>query len=286
MRDRNHLSEGQLHALVSLLDDRDEGIVRTCSRRLEDEGPRVLDVLERVPPDRKVLRERAARVALGIRAAEEERSLRRWLQGDGDLDLETGALWLARVREPGADVSATRDRLDQLAVDLDADIPDPSEPDDIADALVRTLAEVEGLNGNRSDYYDPENSFLDLVLERSVGIPISLSVVYVLVGRRLGLPVHGVGMPGHFIVQCGEADPIYLDPFDGGRRLTREACLQFLAREGFGASESFLSVPSDRRILARMIGNLVHSYRRLDEPELEGRYGRLFEAASGEPPPA
>lgn len=286
MTDRPPLSDRQLDALVSLLGDRDDAIVATCSRRLVEEGARVLEVLAQVPEAQVTRRERAAHVVREIRSLEEELGLAEWLGETGDLDLETGALWLARIREPGLDVDATRDRLDQLAVDLDSNMPDPTDPGDIAEALVRTLAEAEGLVGNRSNYYDPENSFLDLVLERSVGIPISLAAVYVLVGRRLGLPVFGVGMPGHFIVQCGEQDPVLLDPFDGGRRLTRDACMQFLSREGFGASESFLAVVSDRRILARMIGNLVHCYRRRDEAGLEARYGRLFEAASGEPPPA
>jgi len=288
------LDEAQLNALVSLLDDRDPGVVEKCSQRLIKEGPDVLDALGTIPHEPETRWLRVQEITTAIRAGEAERDLCAWfIESSDELDLEEGALRLSRIRDPGLRLINTKRRLDELAEDLRTNLSnqrDATRPEVIAEALTQTLVRGAGLDGNRDDYYDPDNSFLDLVLERTVGIPISLSAVYILVSRRLGLPVFGVGMPGHFIVQCGieggDGSPVLIDPFDGGRVLTRQACLEFLARGGFGASDDFLAVSTDARTLARMIVNLVHCYRRLDRPDLEARYARLFELCAGEPPPA
>jgi regulator of sirC expression with transglutaminase-like and TPR domain len=132
-------------------------------------------------------------------------------------------------------------------------------------ALAEFLFQTYGLRGNTDDYADPRNSYLNQVLERRLGIPISLSVIYLEVGRRLHLPVAGVGLPGHFIVRVdgeGEA-PEYLDPFHGGRLLTRDDCRE-LVRSAAGIEDVFdedwLAPAPPREIVARMLNNLRAFY--------------------------
>jgi regulator of sirC expression with transglutaminase-like and TPR domain len=131
---------------------------------------------------------------------------------------------------------------------------------DRAEQLTRFLFGEEGFQGNHDDYYDPRNSYLNDVLQRRTGIPIALGVVLLEVGRRLGLPLEGVGFPGNFLVRVrdGRQDRL-LDPFRGGRALDREEC-QLLLERALGPRVAlegrFLAPLGARGILARMLRNL------------------------------
>ncbi|MBI4880747.1 MAG: hypothetical protein HY812_13975 [Planctomycetes bacterium] len=281
------MSGSEVRALVSLLDDRDPEIVRTCVRRLQQEGAGALPALDEAAVSGKERGRLVARsVARRIREAEADRALVRFAgPAQQAVDLEEGTFLLARTSNPRLDVERYRGRLDRMAADLDAPEARSGDPVVIARLLRRTLGLRHGLRGDRRNFFDPQNSFVDRVLDRGLGIPISLSAVYLFVARRRGIPLHGVGMPGHFIVQCGDDGEALLDPFDGGSRIRRSDCLAFLEREGYGACESFLRVTPDRLILARMIVNLVHSYRRLGKRSQARRYGALFEQVADEPAP-
>lgn len=131
------------------------------------------------------------------------------------------------------------------------------------DGLRHHLFVDQGFTGNRADYYDPANSLLDEVLDRHLGIPISLSVLTMEVGRRLGVPVDGIGLPGHFVLRDGLDGDVYLDPFAGGRLLDREGCVDIVQRlHGAGTSldPRWLEPLPPRMILTRMLANLVHTY--------------------------
>ncbi len=145
------------------------------------------------------------------------------------------------------DVSA---RLDALAADV---APDPA-------AVARHLFVEEGFRGNTTDYRDPANSFLDVALERRVGIPITLSVVMIEIGRRRGVPLDGVGMPGHFLV--GSTDGALFDPFDGGRRIDVDGARRIFAalRGDVPFLDEYLAPVGPRSIAARVLANLLQSY--------------------------
>jgi regulator of sirC expression with transglutaminase-like and TPR domain len=118
-----------------------------------------------------------------------------------------------------------------------------------------------GFRGNDTDYYDPRNSFLNDVLERRVGIPISLSTIYIAVARRLGLVLHGTGFPGHFLLVSPRPGwPIVLDAFDRGRILSQEECNGRLVAMDVRYDAAFLEPVSDRAILRRMLNNLRAIY--------------------------
>jgi regulator of sirC expression with transglutaminase-like and TPR domain len=130
-------------------------------------------------------------------------------------------------------------------------------------ALAHFLCQAQGFRGNAADYGDPRNSYLNQVLDRRLGIPISLSVIFLEIGQRLRLPVAGIGMPGHFIVRVGAGDdPLYLDLFHGGRTLGLADC-QALVQASTGVAEfdpQWLAPTPPRDIVARMLNNLRGLY--------------------------
>ena len=131
-------------------------------------------------------------------------------------------------------------------------------------ALAAWLADEMEFRGNADNYYDLRNSLLHEVIERRVGIPITLSVVYMEIARRLGLELRGVGMPGHFIVKCiGDGEELLLDPFNGGRRLSLDNCREMIARmygDTMAFRAEFLAAVTKRQILTRMLQNLKGIY--------------------------
>jgi regulator of sirC expression with transglutaminase-like and TPR domain len=128
--------------------------------------------------------------------------------------------------------------------------------------LSRLFAERWGFHGNAQDYYDPRNSFLNDVLDRRTGIPITLSLVYIEVGRRAGLELVGVGMPGHFLVGCAHRNDLYVDAFSGGALLTPQDCAARLRelRPNVVFRPEFLEPVGSLLILTRMLNNLLGIY--------------------------
>lgn len=186
---------------------------------------------------------------------------------DPDLDLARGALEIARIEHP--DLTPAREllRLDSLAARSGArSVGDPLKA---LHRLREFLFEEEGFSGNAADYYDPRNSCLNDVLDRRLGIPITLSVLMMEVGRRVGLPILGVGLPGHFVVRADVGpEPVLLDPFDGGAVLTPERAAAVVARalgRQVPLTGQHLAPVTKRQILTRMLMNLRGIYLRRAE---------------------
>ena len=184
------------------------------------------------------------------------------------LDLAEAALAIARDEYPDLQAAPYLAMLDAWAARVRDRLPPQPSPADAAGALRGVLFDEKGLRGNADDYYDPRNSFLNDVLERRAGIPISLSAVYMEVGRRAGMRVEGLGLPGHFIVRVGGTPGILLDPFFGGTELSEEQCQDRLDRV-FGrkarVEAAMLAACDTRAILARMLRNLKIIYGKRDD---------------------
>jgi len=177
------------------------------------------------------------------------------------LDLERGAVLLARLAYPKLTHEATAHILDRLAEDAAAQLKTTEGTAHPGAILARYLYQDLDFRGNESNYYDPDNSYINRVLERRTGIPISLSCVYVWVGTRLKLPVFGAGLPGHFITGCRTHDrPLYFDAFNRGRILTPTDCARIVHRSGIEFQDRFLAPMPTPQIMARMIVNLMNLY--------------------------
>jgi len=182
------------------------------------------------------------------------------------IDLAAAALLIALDEYPELNVSEYLERIDLLAERTSAQLhSDAAErPMEAIESINYQLFEIEGFRGNQEDYYDPRNSFLSDVLDRKTGIPITLSVLYMEVGRRIGLKVEGVGMPGHFIVKCKHnGAEIFIDAFERGEILLEEACEQKLTQlhgKDFQFNRSCLDAVNHSQILTRMLHNLKAIY--------------------------
>lgn len=183
---------------------------------------------------------------------------------ESDVTLDIAALELASIEFPGLDFEASLFRLDHLAEQLQSQLRPRASGIDFIRAMNELLFEVLQFRGNESDYYDPRNSCLNAVLSRRLGIPISLSIVYMEVARRVSRAVSGIGLPGHFIVLYQDEDSRYwVDPFNHGRILSYDDCCA-LAKETAGVDvrdvPGVLAPVTKRQILVRMLSNLKAIY--------------------------
>ncbi|HEX6135207.1 MAG TPA: transglutaminase-like domain-containing protein [Longimicrobiales bacterium] len=181
-----------------------------------------------------------------------------------DVDLAQAALLIAAEEYPQLAPEPYLRRLDELSERVRDRLWNETAPIVVLQELSRVLFEEEGFRGNRMEYYDPRNSFLNDVIDRRLGIPITLSILYLEVGWRLDLPLQGVNFPGHFLVRyAGEAMQLLIDPFQGGMlRFEDEA--QDLLDHVYGGSvrmqPEFLRVADRHDILVRLLSNLKGNY--------------------------
>lgn len=186
------------------------------------------------------------------------------------IELDRAALLIAAEEYPRLDIEEYLSRLDHFAEKAAWGMPEEADAFGRLLALSQYLFRDCGFSGDTENYYDARHSFLNDVIERRRGIPITLSVLLMEVARRLGLVVFGVGLPGHFVVKFfdtadEEVREVFLDPFNGGRVLTEEDCRRKVEEMYGGAvvfSRSFLAVVSKRQILSRMLQNLKGVYNR------------------------
>lgn len=175
-----------------------------------------------------------------------------------------GAIAIASLSGTPPDGESVGAQLDLIARAVETRCDDPSDPVDVAHAIDFHLFTVLGFRGATADYGDPENSYIDRVLVRRVGIPITLSLVYLEVARRVGLACGGVGFPGHFLVRVGRDDEsFFVDPFHQGSRLDAAELRARLRVVDLGGAHTdvFLQPVTGRQILQRMLNNLRNSFR-------------------------
>jgi regulator of sirC expression with transglutaminase-like and TPR domain len=181
---------------------------------------------------------------------------------DSQLDLALGALLIAEEEYPELDRGRYLARLDELGAEARTRRASAGNAAERVQLLAQLLAWDHGFHGNRDDYSDPRNSFLNDVLDRRTGIPITLSVLYIEVGRRAGIDVQGVGFPAHFLARH---EDVIFDPFSEGRMLSIDDCRELLQRTAKGRiafRPEMLEPTPPRAILVRMLNNLKHIYVR------------------------
>jgi regulator of sirC expression with transglutaminase-like and TPR domain len=198
---------------------------------------------------------------------------------DGKIELASACLQIAEDAYPGLDVGGYVGEIERFAKRLRARLALDAVPEDRVIALNEFLFDDLGFSGNTDHYYDPRNSYLNEVLDRRTGIPITLSVLYMEIGRRIDLPLEGVSFPGHFLVRLPlRGGTLVLDPFSGGvpqsEAELRERLKRVIPRDAAGGVplaelplDQFLEPASNRQILARVLRNLKGVYREKDNPE-------------------
>ncbi|HMJ89405.1 MAG TPA: transglutaminase-like domain-containing protein [Candidatus Acidoferrum sp.] len=275
------MSDNQRAALISLLGDEDCGVFETVHAKLISFGPEVVNWLRPYTiSDDALLRRRALQIITGFeRKTADERFMSFCASRGEDLPLEEGAWLLAQTQYPQINVSAYDALLDAYAAVLRTRINFTGNAEEILDTLNRYLFNELHFKPNEANYYDPDNSYLNRVLDKRTGNPISLCTVYLLLGRRLKLPITGIGLPGHFVCryQTSTAE-IYVDAFNRGKLLTKADCIKYLLHTHHGLEEGYLAPVTPRRILLRMCANLHQIYLHNELAEETSRFQRYLVA--------
>jgi len=192
-------------------------------------------------------------------------------QPDEQINLERAALYIAQEEYLDLDVDEYLNALDMMADDVREQLPIESYPLKILKTINHYLYGNLGFAGNTENYYDPRNSFLNDVIDRRTGIPITLSLVYLAIAQRLDFPMVGIGMPGHFLIRPIQEDmDIFVDAFSQGEILFPQDCqdrLNQMSGQSVEMQPQFLAAVTSRQFLARMLTNLKATY--LDRGEME-----------------
>lgn len=183
---------------------------------------------------------------------------------DEQIDLAQASLYFAQAEDPDLNVQNYLDILEAIAIEIEFQLPAERYPLKVIQIINHYLFEHLQFRGNRQNYYDPDNSFLHRVIERQLGIPISLSVVYLAIAQYLDFPMVGVGMPGHFLIRPEfEGAGIFVDPFNRGEILFEHDCqarLEEIYRQQVKLDPRWFAPVSNKEILARMLDNLKFIY--------------------------
>lgn len=252
-------TDAQLSAMLTLLGDDDPEVRSAIRTKLVAGGEPVFRFLgrHRLHPEPSV-RTRVRELLDQREAALRDGEFMAFMLGQGEqFDLEDGVWRFSLARYPDINVAAFRAQLDAWADRVRDSLRAGASGAETLLALNQVLFGELGFRGNSDDYHDPANSYVNRVMDRRRGIPISLSAVYLFVGRRLGLPVAGIGMPGHFLCRYQTSrEEIYIDAFNGGKLLDRADCKRRIEALAVEHDDSHLAPVTSRRMLQRMIANL------------------------------
>jgi regulator of sirC expression with transglutaminase-like and TPR domain len=254
---RIELPHKELSGFVNLLKDCEEKTIKLISEQLPCFGSKTIEMIDEIVESSKdsILLDNwyyLSRLSLAER-------LKEWRKQP---DLETGLLLIARLMSPGLNEDKYRKVLDAYAERLSFKIKAHHSDLEITNFMNELLFKEENYMGNQVSYYDLGNNFLHTVIDTKTGNPIMLSCIYILLGRRLGIEIQGIGTPGHFIVKL---DDKYLDPFFGGREITRDECVVRSQELSVFWRDEYLDPVDDLMIVSRCIRNLVAIYKRQND---------------------
>ncbi len=272
------LSAAHREAFLSLLDDTSPAVRRALLAHFARLGPTAAPFLETVSRgSNRVLARYAAWYLDELKFSDPIAEFRGFIRSL-NYELEAGALLLARTVAPSLNAAECCGELDTIAARCRELIVDPSSAREKCRVLNRVLFHEWGFHGNVEHYTDPRNSFIDQVLTRRTGIPISLSILYLMVGERIGLQLEPVGLPGHFIVGCFVDDlPFFIDPFDRGVFRDADEIFDLLRANNITPRAGDLSPTPVREVLCRSCRNLVNHYTAAGETERAKLFAHFVE---------
>lgn len=258
-------TDRELEALASLLETEQEPLIGILLEQIHSFSDRHFErLLHLIPPTSQALPQldlvTAERAVPRMQAA-----LLEWRSSGADL--ENGMILLARTAYPRLNTDEVGAKLDDIALQLRRGLRFTGARNTLA-TLTHQMSQVHGFRGSSDDYYDPDKTYLNRVLEHHTGLPITLAAVYILIGKRLGLNVDGVALPGHFIA-CLRAgsDTLYFDPFRDGVTLSLREVMSIVTGTGTAFRPEHLRPPTAPEMLRRMLSNLEAAYGRRHDSE-------------------
>ncbi len=272
---------GQKDAIVRLLQDNDPDTVRLVKEQLAAAGEEARGDLTALAAFEDEHVSRHAREVLDLiedREAEDEFTLLCHLFGDHH-DLERANWMLARALMPGVDLRAMETKVNAWGRQFLLKSSGAVSSRERVLLLANFMSEELGFRGNTDDYYSERNCLLPCVIETRMGIPITLTLLYMMVGARAGMCVEGINLPGHFIARHGD---LYFDPFHRGRILTKGDCMAILAKQNLSLQKAHLSDATTRQILVRVLANLLYVFDLKQDPESHAKVNGWIRALTTE----
>lgn len=275
------LTERQRQALITLLADDDDTISGAVRDRLVACGPAAREWLRpHLLSDDAALRRRVRALLQQFgRQTADNRFLAFCLKHGADLDLEQAVWLLAQTQHPDANPEAYQALLDDFASELRERIVHAQGAKAMLNGINKFLFTELGFAGHEEDASDPDHNYLNRVMDRRTGSPISLCLVYLFLARRLSLPVSGIGLPGHFLCRFQTStEEVYIDCFHRGRLMTKADCVHYLLSGNYDLQSEYLQPLTPRRILMRLCGHLHRVYYHLKRGEEITRLQRYLVA--------
>ncbi len=286
------MNKRELNALISLLDDPDEGIFNQVSVKFISLGEDVIPVLENAweysfDP---LIQQRIENIIHQIQFDLIKTGLKEWMRSD-EQNLLEGTLLIAKYQYPDINIEKVKKQLNQIKQDVWLELNDNLTALEKVKIINHILFDVHHFSGNTSNYHAPQNSYINNVLESKKGNPLLLSIIYAIVAQSLDIPIYGVNLPEHFVLcylnkegyeisfqkeRIEEPILFYINPFSKGAVFGKEDINAFLKQLKLAASEAFYKPCSNKEIIKRLLRNLIASYEKLGYPHKSAELRELL----------
>ena len=274
----------EMENLIKLLDDEDEYVYENVKSKFIEFGNEAKNFLiEYTFSDNKVISERAEEIINYLNFKNIEDKFLNIL--DKKDILEDAVFLIAEYEYPEMNSENYKMILDKMAIDIEGMIfkryQNYPSVNDKLNALNYYLFVEKGYTGNEKDFYSPDNSYINKVMDKKTGIPISLSILYMLLAKRIGIQIHGINLPSHYIVKFkNEQEEIFIDPFNKGALISKEDAVLFLKRIGIDEENldnvPFLKPADDFTTIKRLLGNLINIYNKLEDKRRTDELSKLI----------
>jgi regulator of sirC expression with transglutaminase-like and TPR domain len=264
----------ELIHLSKLLDDEDEEVYENIKNRFLMYGEESKNFLnDFINSDYQLIANRSREIISLLNFKLIERKIRELLLNKRNL-LERAVILISSYGYPNVDFDNYKTIIDKTANDINSLIEEKNlttaPPLDKINIINNFLFHKMGFRGNNKKYYEADNSYINKVIDRKTGIPISLSILYLLIAKRLNLPIYGVNLPSHFIIKYqDDKDEFFIDPFNEGIIISKKEAIKFLKQIGISEKEfseiTFLNIAHESDIIKRYINNLINVYEKEDE---------------------
>ncbi|MGE4159602.1 MAG: transglutaminase family protein [Planctomycetota bacterium] len=257
----SRITKNEVESLLKLLVDDNRFVSEAAAHRLYEIADDAHEQILRVTEGNNLVLQLRARKILDRRRLDNYQKTFVNFARSSHLDLEDGCKIICLEDFYPTEAESISTQLDDMAAELALTYPKEASHEVQADAICNFVFETKGFRGNRENYYTLDNSFMNRVIESRRGIPLTLGVFLILLGKRLDFTFRPISVPTHFLLHFGnDPEANYLDPFNAGRKLTRQNCVDFLKKVGVVPHPSHLEPVDTRQVLARMLRNLAAIY--------------------------
>ena len=262
----------EIKALLQLLDDPDNVVFEEVAEQIRLKGENVIPDLEKVWETslNEILQERIENLIQEIQFTSTQKQLINWKENNSD-NLLTGAYLIAKYQYPDLKLSSIIELFNKIKQDAWLEMNDNLTALEKIKVLNHIFYKVYKFSGNSTNFYAPQNSYINHVLELKKGNPISLGIIYISIANELGIPIYGVSIPRNFILAYADTYKedilFYINPYNQGTVLGKREIDYFLKQQKIEQQESYYTPCSNIEIISKLILNLIYSYEKLGYPE-------------------